>query len=327
MKTGNVLNITFLVAILMGLFLIAFVNVNLASDTATMTVDVGNAAPSITAVTLENWGAADDNAITTYFKNYSARLWCNITATDANGGSTLTAYHCNISNGGTTGTPDYDVQYENDSCEIITSPGNTANIRCLLRMRYYAEAGTWTATAYVSDGVASDSHGTETADHAEYYALMLNTSGGGSTQGAVATTFGSISAGANSSSALANISVINVGNTEIDFQINGSNLVNTTRDTLIGVTNVTYNTSSYGSDTYGPAGIAGDGVATPRRLSMTQYTLGAGTAVLNDKDVTGTTHTNFALANTTVFFRIIVPAGTGTGSYTGSITTVAVDDT
>ncbi|RLG21866.1 hypothetical protein DRN74_00395 [Candidatus Micrarchaeota archaeon] len=307
MKSGKIFIMLLPIVLL---FMLLFLLPTVISDTATARVDVGNTAPTISNVKLIDWGTADDNQIGDSMTGheYNYRVACNFTVTDINGVSDIKVPEANLTITGIYAADDADVHYSNNSCIYnYTSGTNELTFSCLFRIQYYADNGTWKCHVAVQDQGGSRDNATDTAKLVALTSVVVNTS----SPPYDVLDFGSMAANSNSSSANS-LKIINIGNTNLDIQISGTNMTNTTLSTHFFVENITYNRTYYvetkkGSKTANPNTV-------PRRLQESSYTWDINIRDRDDAD------SDFTVANKTAQFRIIIPAGQTAALYRNTIT-------
>jgi hypothetical protein len=131
-----------------------------AQDPSQMNFTVGNAAPTVGAVT------CDHNTISEA-TDYIA--WCYATVTDTNGYQDVVS--CNgtfyRTSAGLPGAENKNVRYGNNSCTLFGGTGNTVTCNCSYLMKYYADGGVgWTGkiTAIDASAATGNAEGVITGD-------------------------------------------------------------------------------------------------------------------------------------------------------------------
>lgn len=285
------------------------------SESATATIDVLNVAPTINvgSVQLIDWGSVDDNDIGDGMTGhqYGFRVGCNFTVTDLNGINDIQVARANLTKKGTGiyAANDEDVHFENNSCTLNYSSGITELVfSCLFKIHYYTDNGTWICHASVNDSSNERDNATDSALLQAITSLEANASYGTNND---LMQFGTLSVGGNSSTP-SSIVMINIGNTELDILISGTNMSNITNRHNFSVKNITFNRSVYwetkkGNDTADPN-------ANPRQLQENDYVWDLNIPDRESED------NDFIKANETALFRIIIPAGQTPALYENTIT-------
>jgi hypothetical protein len=196
-----------LTAILMLLIPAAF------SDSATMSVTVGNSGPSVQDVQVNyaNDPTVNPNAGTTV----SVTIYAE--ADDSNGWDDIDSISCNVSGPGA-------VQDSPVSLSLVQVDGNTANGTGSFNMDFYDAAGQYVVVCTADDGTSTND-GEETFQYAEATALALDANSGtltypGATAGGSAVT---ITGDTNMGTASAP-TIRNTGNVVIDSDMSGTDL-------------------------------------------------------------------------------------------------------
>lgn len=290
-----------LAAGIVGVGALGFIAAALA-DTASTSVTVGNAAPSVSVVTLNSSSAI------TLVENNTRTVYATSTVSDGNGCSTIIGVTTDFYRSGVTaascdtpGEANSNNCYSRSSCTVVagTCTGGvdtTADYVCSAALQYYADptdsgtysAQTWTATTYVTDGAATSS-ASGSAELNTLAALDVTSS----------ISYGTLAANTDTGSANSTTTVTNTGNTNIDPDLSGTVM-------------------SSGGDTIAVA---------QQKYSSINFTYSSGTSTLS----TTPTSINLALPQRTsgvvtanVYWGIGIPAGTNAGSYTGTNTFTAV---
>ncbi len=271
------------------------------ADTATTSVEVGNAAPSLSNTTLNNGAAI------TLTENTTTSLTATTTVTDANGCSTITDvtanfYRTDITNAAcdTVGEADNNNCYPVVTCTVAggTCTGGadtSADYVCTVSLQYYADptdagsvnaATDWSVTVEASDGTASSTPATANAELNTLLSLDVTAT----------IAYGTLSANTNTGAVNSTTTVTNTGNADMDPEISGTDM--TSGGDTIAVANQEYSAAGF---TYG-AGTDLSASATQINLSLAQPT--SGTAPLTDD----------------VSWGIGIPNGQPTGTYTGTNT-------
>ncbi|RLG21365.1 hypothetical protein DRN74_02265 [Candidatus Micrarchaeota archaeon] len=289
---------------------LAFVNTYYA-DTASMSLNVGNVAPSISNVQISNFSSLSAH-------EYNHLVVCTFDVYDANGYSDISTASANFSLSGRTAGADEDTHYTpSPACTKTQGGSNTANVRCRFLVDYYADYGTWYCYPYTSDSSgAHDDSPTQSATSPSLVTIEINGTypGGGNNPGNDLD-FGSIAAGQNSS--VANFTkIINVGNRQVDVQISGTDL---TGSGTIDSTNITFNKSVYGGPTKVGSKSA-DPDSSPRQLESSAWSW----ADFNLRDRADTDSNFYTGPTKTIAWKVRVPTGTATGSYSGTLTITGV---
>ena len=282
----------FIVGVFIVLASIFSINQVLA-DTSSGNVSINNAAPTVGTVelldsdagTIQLTAASDTNSIT-----------CNATLTDNNGYSDIdsanaTFFHSTSSH---TASDDKNVHYKNTSCALTGGSGVNVLATCSINFEHEATNGTWSCNMTIGDGSALGSNiDTNTID--TLAALEV-------TEGEI--NFGSLSLGANSSSAQ-NITVINDGNIQIDSRFSGTNY--TCGIGSIAVGNTRYNVTAGDYDNMSTD-------LTESAVTQTDFDLGI-EGVATSEDTNSTKNE---------FWTIKIPTTGVGGSCNDTITVVAI---
>lgn len=297
---GNAYIGTFLFAAIVVLGSFMILRTVLAQSSITSSVIVGNAAPTVTAVVL-NGGSAitlTSNATTSY--NISYTVSDNNGCSDITGAKTTsTALRAGVS--ATCAVPSPTTS--NLSCYLYvthvtsTCSGNSLNATDTVQIFYFADATTasssfpsqdWTAFVIAADANGATSSATST--HVELNvltAINVTTS---------SINYGTLSASSTTGATNQNATTTNAGNSSTTLQLRASATL-TSGANSIATTSQRYATSSF---TF-PGGAT---QLTESNVTVTGFFL-----------LTPTSTTNVAQ---TTFWGLQVPAGTATGTYTGT---------
>lgn len=303
LKSFDLFSLIFVV--FFGLVLFGFV---VFADTASTSVSVGNAAPTVSSLSLN--GGSDITLTEGSYKWASSTM----TVSDSNGCSTITAvtakiYYTAEANSGTVCTQD------DQSCYIsicsATTTGNTcdggsdtsAQYDCGFKIWYNANPSDgvsqiWSVSATSTDGTDTG-NATNTAETIEINTLnALNLSGN--------ITYPATSANSNTGATNQTITITNTGNIIIDGEFSGDNMCTdypTCSGDSFSVTNQKFDTSDV---TY---------------ASLTNSLSGTPASVqLNIVKATATT----SPSTQATYWGIAIPDGQATGSYTGQNTVSAI---
>lgn len=289
-----------LAAGIIGVGILGFIGAVLA-DTASTSVTVGNATPSVSLVTL------NDSSAITLVENSTRTVYATSTVSDGNGCSTIAGVTTDFYRSGVTaascdtpGEASNNSCYPRVSCTVVAgtcSGGSdtTADYVCSTALQYYADptdsgtyaAQTWTATTYVTD-LSATSSADGSAELNTLAALDVTSS----------ISYGTLAANSNTGTANSTTTITNTGNVNIDPELSGTDMAS-------GGDTITVDNQEYGASNF-TYGSGTDLSTTPTSLDITlpQRTSGA---VTDD-----------------VLWGIGVPAGTPSGSYTGTNTFSAV---
>ena len=291
------------------------------SDTASTSVTVGNATPTITSLSFNGGNNLTLN------ENTFVLASTTMTVTDTNGCSDITSvtaqfYLASSSNSGTTCTYDGEDCYTTEVSCSATTTGNTctggadtsAQYDCGFTIWYTAHptdasaptfsADIWSVSATTTDGTDTSS-ATNTAETIEVVTLnALNVTG----------TISYPTTAANSDTGATNQSVYatSTGNTAIDFDLSGTDMCDggvcpngyfVSEQQKYGLTDVTY--------------------ASLTALPATTTSAVTVQANLSKPVSTTSPSTNTA---TTTYWGVGIPSGQASGSYTGTNTFTAVSD-
>ncbi|RMD66882.1 hypothetical protein D6833_00965 [Candidatus Parcubacteria bacterium] len=266
------------------------------NTTPTTQVVVGNAAPVVSNVVLNH-----GNAIT-LTANATTAVDINFTVTDQNGcvdvftggHTTSTAYRSGVGSNCTA---------DNRYCYVVATTTNdcsgssaTANATATVYLYYFAQATdasssfpaqNWLATVAVSDTSGATSSATSAG-------VELNTLTAINVQSSTID-YGTIAAGASSTGDIA-VPFDNVGNSSTSLQLSGTAM-------------------SSGSDTI---------ATSSQEYATSTFSVGSGTSLSGTPtDVPGTTITAPTSTNPVsqpIYWGILIPGGTATGTYTGTNT-------
>ena len=288
------------------------------SDTLISRVTIGNAAPQVTNVHLDE--ASDptpDETITLAAHEYYNRIWCNFTVTDNNGQADIRVPKANLTRLGTSqyASDNTDNHYSNTSCIYnVSGGGNSLEFQCLFRVRYWADNGTWFCNVSVNDtsmqANGQNNSESDTATIVGTIGLKLNQT--------TFLSYGTLAAGQDSS-APSMTTIINTGNWELDIDLNGTDMTNASNTIL--AENQSYNYSAAPTTTSEYPG-AWDGTGSSRltfaQASLTDFTLA-------DKDDAQASDP-FWYQNKTISWKIRIPSGQAAGVYDGSVQIDGVAD-
>lgn len=286
------------------------------ADVATTSVTVGNAAPVVSALTL-------DRTTITPVENTSTWASSTLTVTDSNGCSqitttTATLYLASTTNSGTTCT------YNGNSCYtstcVATTTGNTCTggadtaveYDCGFQVWYTATptdasspfyaSSIWSVSATTTDGTA-EANATNTAQTVEVATLnALNVT--------ASISYGSVSANSDTGATNQSTTITNTGNTAQDTELSGTDMC------LSGVCTNGYfgaNQQKYGLTNVTYASLTALPATTSAAVSVA--------TVLAKPTATTSAITDI------VFWGVGVPVGQTPGSYTGTDTFTAITDT
>lgn len=195
-----------------------------------------NTAPSVSNILLDDETASPANQIDLNAGS-TRTVWCNATVTDAEGYADIISSNSTIysSSSNYSASDDRNNHYTNSSCALSEGFDTTKkNASCSFSVYYYAEPGNWTCVLYGID--ASSAAGNNSTNSNVSQTIALDISG--------ELNFGTVIV--NNISNEINTSVYNIGNTQLDISLNGTNI---SCDLGTGsVTNLRYNTTDYGQD-------------------------------------------------------------------------------
>lgn len=269
------------------------------ADDATTSVTVGNAAPSVNTVEINNSTAI------TLTENTTTTVIATSTISDANGCSEISNVVADFYRSGVTaascdtaGDANDDSCYPRVTCAESSCSGTSAVYTCTFSLQYHADptdAGTfseqnWEMTVSAFDGTAT-STGTDTEEVNTLNALNVSAS----------IAYGTLAASATSSTQTA--TVTNTGNAAIDAQISGTQM--TSGGNSIATSSQQYGTSSVPYESLDFA------------LSATPTTL--------ELDLAKPTDASPVITDPT-FWGLLVPGGTPAGTYNGTNTFTAISD-
>ncbi len=285
---------------IIGVGLLGFIAATFA-DTASTSVTVGNASPSVSSVTFNSSSAI------TLTENNTKTVYATSTVSDGNGCSTITGvttdfYRSAVTAAScdTSGEASSNSCYPRVTCTVVagTCTGGvdtSADYVCSTALQYYADptdtgtysAQTWTALTSVTDGTATTT-GSGSVELNTLSALDVTSS----------ISYGTLAANSNTAGVNSTTTVTNTGNTNIDPDLSGTVMTSGGDTIAVGQQEYATDAFSYGAGT--------DLTTSPVSLNITlpQRTSGA----ITD----------------TVSWGIGVPAGTPPGSYTGTNTFTAV---
>ena len=228
--------------------------------------------------------------------------YCNCSFTDANGYSDVVVANASLYNHTTsaTGAADLYKRYVNQSCNIVGGSGNTAWANCTFQMSYYAAPGNW--HCYLSLNDTSGNVLNQTTNVTEAGGNMSIGTLVGITIDPTSVAYGSIAAAANGSSVTVKLN--NVGNIQIDAKYEAGNLTNS---------------SALG------AGIPPSFINVTQQWhsNETTFTIGDTYKFTNASSFNSSFNlaptTSNTVVNRTRYFKLEVPSGQASGSYTGLI--------
>jgi hypothetical protein len=229
-----------LITLLTVLFLSSLTPVvfSAVDDTFEANVTVSNVGPVVSNVFFNDTVATVHN-ITLSAESTTNLIMCNATITDLNGyqdvatsGSVnATFYHTSSSIDAADNT---NVHYTNTSCSFIAGSGTAVTAVCTVMFHYEATNGTWICNISAKDGSNAVNTGSTTNEVEPLVALtVLETN----------ISFGSLSNGQNSSTAQST-NITNQGNVKIDVQVKGNTDMTCSGIGTLGVTNISFNTTS-----------------------------------------------------------------------------------
>jgi hypothetical protein len=276
-----------------------------SADTASTSVTVGNATPSISATTFNNGTAI------TLTENTTSVVYATTTVTDANGCSTISGvtadfYRSAVTAGGcdTVGEANNNNCYPRNTCTVVagTCTGGadtSANYVCNTSLQFYADptdsgtysAQNWVATITAGDGSATTTDSTATQELNTLLSLNVTSS----------ISYGTLAANSNTGSINSTTTVTNTGNKDMDPEISGTDLTSGSDYILATYQQYAVNPFAYGAGTALSS-------TTPASLNITLPQGTSGTVPITD----------------TVSWGISVPAGAVPGAYTGTNTFTAV---
>ena len=303
-----------LTCLIFSLFVFNAVQIrNAQADTASTACEVGNVAPSISSLTL-NGGSN-----ITLTENTHKWATSTMTVTDQNGCDTISSvtaklYRTSVSTNGTTCSQNDNNCYIDTggtTCVATTTGGNTcdggsdtsAEYDCCFKIWYIADptdAGTyvddiWAVSATTTDDAADTGTATNTTETIQIISLnALNVTS--------SIDYSAVSAGNNTGATNKETTITTTGNTAIDSELSGTDM---TGAGTIAVTNQKYGFSdvTYASLTF-------------------NLSTGATQRELDNVKPTSTTSPQSDI----VYWGLNVPAGSPTGSYSGTNTFGAVSD-
>ena len=232
----------------------------------------------------------------------NATGYCNCSVSDANGYSDIVAANATMSNNtiALTGASNQYTRQVNQTCTKVGGSGNNLWVNCTFQMTYYSVPGSWRCQMMVNDSSGNQLNITTNVTHAGGNMSVLGLVG--MTIDPTSVAYGSIAAGSNGSGVLVNVS--NVGNVQIDEKLEAGNLTNSSAlgaglpADFINVTNQWYCWNS--------------SFTTPNTYQFTNV------STFNTSFNLAPTTTG-AVVNQSAFFKLEVPTGKASGSYTGLI--------
>jgi hypothetical protein len=290
-----------LAAGIVGVGVLGFIAAAMA-DTASTSVTVGNATPTVSSVTFNNSSAI------TLVENTTRTVYATSTVSDGNGCSTIVGvttdfYRSGLTAGScdTPGEANANNCYSRASCTVVAGSctggvDTAADYVCSAALQYYADptdtgtysAQTWTATTYVTDLSATSSASAS---------VELNTLAALDVTSSIS--YGTLAANTDTGVVNSTTTVTNTGNTNIDPDLSGTNM--TSGGDTIAVGQQKYSATNF---TYSGGGTTLTTSPTSLNLTLPQRTSGVVTS--------------------NAYWGIGIPAGTPSGSYTGTNTFTAV---
>jgi len=273
---------------------------NVAADPVATSVTVANAAPSVSATTLNNATPITLTEFTT------TPVYATTTVTDANGCATIVGVSADFYRSGiastscaAAGNANQNNCYPVVTCNVVagTCTGGadtSADYVCSTSLQYFADptdAGTYVAENWVANIHAGDGIATTSATGA----TELNTLKALNVTAAM--NYGNLAAGSNTGTTNSTTTVTNTGNSIMDPLISGTDM---TGPATITVGNQKYASSSFN---YPVAGTVLSTTPTAAAINLAKPT---GSAVTSN-----------------VLWGINVPNGTLSGAYTGTNTFTA----
>jgi hypothetical protein len=272
------------------------------ADSASTSVTVGNATPSISATTFNSSSAI------TLTENTTKTVYATTTITDGNGCSSIYAVNADFfrsavtaSGCDTVGEADDNHCYSRVSCTVEggTCSGGadtTANYVCSVSLQYYADptdsgaysAQNWLVNIEAGDGTATSTDATTGVELNTLAALDVTAS----------ISYGTLAANTDTGATNSTTTVTNTGNTNMDPQISGTDMASGGDEITVDKQEYSATVFTYGAGT--------DLSTTPSTLDITLPQRTAG-AITDD-----------------VSWGIGIPAGTPPGSYSGTNTFTAV---
>lgn len=198
------------------------------NDTVNITLNI-ETAPNISSIVLndDDWTGADNTM--ELVAGGDRRVTCMINATDYDDDINVSSIDVVVNFTGNPAAgvadPKYEYQftyadaYADGVCFNQTEGSDWINYNCSVDVPYYAENGTWTCFATISDlstGVPLTDSDNDTADISQLIALNVTTPDANNV-----INFGALAVGENSTDQSYNVSVENIGNVPISVDVNG----------------------------------------------------------------------------------------------------------
>lgn len=284
----------------LGIYLVlqipALIAPRILADVATSTVQVVNAAPTVSSVVLN--GGAD----ITLTENTTTSVLCTGTITDNNGGSdivsaTATIYRTSL---GASCTANDNNCYQNISCTLSDPSGNNRYATCTAAIWFHAEptdtgspwaADTWSCTITGVDTQGASGSGTSgTVELTTLRALDFTPS----------IDYGTYAPGQGDASTTHETTATTTGNAAIDVELSGTNMTSGGNSIPVGQQHYATSTVAWSS------GTALTTTATSFNVDLPKPT----THPSNSTDI--------------IYWGIQIPEGTPLGTYTGTVTVNAI---
>lgn len=267
------------------------------------TATITNAAPALTNCSI--------SSSVTLTADGNVSVFCNCSVTDANGYSDIHSVNGTLFNHTTsaTGAADNYKRVFNNSCTKNHGSGNYLAANCTFNLPYYAAPGNWRCNLMAND--TSGNVLNITGDPTKSYDNMSVAGLVGITVDTSTIAYGSISAGANGSAIT--VKVNNVGNVQVDAKFEGTNLTNSSAlgaGVPASFLNFSRQWYSFNSD-FLPA--------------SNNYKLGNSTfaSVSFNASYNLAPAQSAPVVNMTQYFKLEVPDGQASGSYSGTVLVTA----
>jgi hypothetical protein len=304
---GKILFTTVLLLLISLMLIFAFFAVPVSSnnDTFQANVTVGNTAPTVSGVNL-NDSTPGTIQLTV---SGSTSVKCNATLTDLNGYGDIAGANASIfySANASNVADDVNYHYHNDTCTLFGGSGLTVYANCTVYLNYSAVNGTWNCnvTAWDNSTTNGTAVGSNTVDQLVALAIINQS-----------IDFGSMTNGQNTTLVQARgINITNEGNVMIDLDVKALNstmvcVIGSTDGCIgsIGVANMTFNLSA---GTY-------DNMRNGYNLSTTNQTVSAFN--LNPKGIDTADNVN---ASRNLYWGIQIPQAVK-GEFNVNITVSAI---
>ncbi len=266
------------------------------------TYTFSNSPPTVSSVNL------NADIIITLTENTTATIDCTATLSDDNGGSDITSATSTVYRSGVTDTCSAD----NNNCYLITSGscslgapvGNDRSATCSTDIWFHADptdsgtynADTWACKVTATDTASATGSNTDGTPPELETLLALNVSPD-------TVLYGTLTPTQDSGTLSESVTVTTTGNTAIDVNLSGTNMMSGSDTILVGYQEYATSAVSYGSGT--------ELTESPARLEL---------------DSTKPTDNSPSNQSDDAYWGIGIPSGTPMGSYEGTNTFSAVAD-